>query len=96
MLLDDYQLQARRSMHPHLAHRDALLDAAAGLAEEAGEVLSHIRKHLFFEKPLDTDAVREELGDALWCLAAVATRLELSLGDIATSNLRKIDARRRK
>lgn len=93
MQLDDYQQQARRTMHPGLSPRDALLDAAAGLAEESGEVLSHVRKHLFFEKPLDTDAIREELGDALWCLAAVATRLEISLGDIATRNLEKIRSR---
>lgn len=92
MQLDEYQQQARKSLRS-LSARDGLLDAAAGLAEEAGEVLSHVRKHLFFEKPLDTDAVREELGDALWCLAAVATRLEMSLGEIARTNLQKIKAK---
>jgi NTP pyrophosphatase (non-canonical NTP hydrolase) len=90
MQLDDYQAQARTTMRAGLSARDALLDAAAGLAEEAGEVLSHVRKHAFFDRPLDRDAVKEELGDALWCLAAVATHLGLSLGEVAGSNLRKI------
>lgn len=93
MQLDEYQQQARESMRRGLSARDGLLDAAAGLAEEAAEVLSHVRKHLFFDKPLDRDAVREELGDALWCLAAVATRLDFSLGDVAAINLQKIAAR---
>ena len=93
MQLDAYQQQARRTMHPGLTPRDALLDTAAGLAEEAGEVLSHVRKHTFFDQPLDRDAVREELGDALWCLAAVATCLDLSLGDVAQTNIKKIGDR---
>jgi len=91
MQLAAYQQQARRTMRPGLTPRDALLDSAAGLSEEAGEVLSHVRKHTFFEQPLDRDAVREELGDALWCLGAVATCLVLSLGDGAESTLIKIN-----
>ncbi|HJU72290.1 MAG TPA: MazG nucleotide pyrophosphohydrolase domain-containing protein [Gemmatimonadaceae bacterium] len=93
MLLDAYQQQARATINPRLSARDALLDAAAGLAEEAGEVLSHVRKKTFFDRPLDRDAVKEELGDALWCLAAVATQLHLSLGDVAAANLAKINRR---
>jgi NTP pyrophosphatase (non-canonical NTP hydrolase) len=93
MQLDAYQQEARRTMRPGLSPRDALLDAAAGLAEEAGEVLSHVRKHTFFDRPLDRDAVLEELGDALWCLAAVSTCLNLSLGEVAETNIRKIGDR---
>lgn len=95
MQLDDYQEQARRTMRPGLSPRDALLDAAAGLAEEGGEVLSHVRKHAFFERELDAEVVKVELGDALWCLAAVATHLGISLGDVASANLRKIEMRRK-
>jgi len=90
MQLDEYQAQARTTMRAGLSDRDALLDAAAGLAEEAGEVLSHVRKQAFFDRQLDREAVKIELGDALWCLAAVATNLGLSLGDVASTNLNKI------
>jgi NTP pyrophosphatase (non-canonical NTP hydrolase) len=95
MQLDDYQQQARGTMRPGLSPRDALLDAAAGLAEEAGEVLSHVRKAAFFDRALDREAVKLELGDALWCLAAVATHLDVSLGEIAAMNLVKTASRAR-
>jgi NTP pyrophosphatase (non-canonical NTP hydrolase) len=35
------------------------------------------------------ESVREELGDALWYIAALASRVDLSLGEIAQSNLDK-------
>jgi NTP pyrophosphatase (non-canonical NTP hydrolase) len=35
------------------------------------------------------ESVREELGDALWYVAALAARLDLTLGDIAQANLDK-------
>jgi NTP pyrophosphatase (non-canonical NTP hydrolase) len=89
MQLDVYQERAHATMRPGLSPRDALLDAAAGLAEEAAEVLSHVRKHAFFDRPLDREAVKLELGDALWCLAGVATHLGFSLGDVAAANVAK-------
>ena len=93
MQLDEYQAHARTTMRAGLSDRDALLDAAAGLAEEAAEVLSHVRKQAFFDRQLDREAVKIELGDALWCLAAVATNLGFSLGDIANANVEKIKAK---
>lgn len=94
MELDEYQGAARATIHPELSADERLMDAAAGLSEEAGEVLSHVRKHLYFKRELDVAAVKEELGDVLWCAAAVATALGLSLGDVARHNLGKVRARR--
>lgn len=93
MDLDSYQAHARRTLNPALDDAARLLDAAAGLAEEAGEILGAVRKHRFQGRPLDRDAVTKELGDALWCLAAVATSLDLSLGDVAHNNLAKLARR---
>ena len=93
MTLDEYQVDARRTLNVALDDRERLLDGAAGLAEEAGEVLAHVRKHVFQGRRLDVGAVREELGDALWCIAAVATALDLSLGVIAAANLEKLARR---
>jgi NTP pyrophosphatase (non-canonical NTP hydrolase) len=93
MTFDRYQVEAARTRNPGLDARYALADAAAGLAEEAGEVLGVVRKHLFVGHPLDREKVKEELGDALWCLAAVATSLDLSLGAVAEANLAKLRAR---
>lgn len=91
--LDEYQRAAARTMNRSLEPSDVLLDAAAGLCEEGGEVLSHVRKHLFQGRDLGRDEVAEELGDALWCVAAVATALGFSLEEIARRNVAKLARR---
>lgn len=93
MDFDAYQALARRTLNPGLDANARLLDAAAGLAEEAGEVLGTVRKHLFQHRPLDREAITRELGDALWCLSAVAASLDISLGDVAHGNLDKLRRR---
>lgn len=93
MQLDEYQTRAARTLNPALSHGERLLDAAAGLSEEAGEVLGTLRKHLYQQRPLDLAALQEELGDALWCLAAVASTAGFSLGDVAHANLAKLAKR---
>jgi NTP pyrophosphatase (non-canonical NTP hydrolase) len=93
MNFDDYQRAAARTMNPALDPERRLMDAAAGLAEEAGEVLGQVRKALYVGHPLDRDLLAKELGDALWCLAAVATSLDLSLDAVAEANLAKLRAR---
>ena len=91
--LDGYQGEARRTINRGLTDDQRLLDSSAGLAEEAGEVLSHVRKHLFQGRPLDREAVTLELGDALWCLAIAADTLGISLQDVARRNVEKLRAR---
>lgn len=93
MDFEEYQRRAGRTSNPTLTPEQRLLDAAAGLSEEAGEVLGAVRKHLFQGKPLDLQALRLELGDALWCLGAVAGALGVSLGEVAEDNLAKLQAR---
>lgn len=80
-------------MNARLTDGERLLDAAAGTAEEAGEVLAHVRKHLFQDRPLDGEKLAEELGDVLWCIASTATAAGLSLGEIAALNTRKLARR---
>ena len=88
-----YQFAARRTINRELTDDQRLLDASAGLAEEAGEVLSHVRKYLFRGRPLDREAVLLELGDALWCLAIAADTLGVSLQDVAQRNVEKLRSR---
>ena len=93
MQLDDYQREAARTRNPALAERDRLIDAASGLAEESGEVLGLVRKHVMLGKPLDRQQLVHELGDALWCLAAVASDLGVTLDEVAEANVAKLRAR---
>ena len=93
MPLADYQSHAARTANRALSPDDRLLDAAAGLAEEAGEILAAVRKHRFQARELDRDRVVVELGDALWCLSMVATALGVTLDDVADRNVAKLAAR---
>lgn len=91
--LDAYQDAAARTINPALDEQQRLLDAAAGLAEEAGEALAHVRKHVMQGRPLDRDALARELGDALWCLAIAARCVDVQLSEVAARNLEKLRAR---
>ena len=93
MTLDDYQHAATRTINWELKGPDRLLDAAAGLAEESGEVLGLVRKHVFQSRPLDLAELEKELGDALWCLAMTAKAAGLSLERVAASNVSKLEHR---
>jgi NTP pyrophosphatase (non-canonical NTP hydrolase) len=91
--LDAYQAAAARTTNPALDDRQRLLDAAAGLAEEAGEALAHVRKHVMQDRPLDRDALARELGDVLWCLAIAARGIDMPLSEVAARNLAKLRER---
>ena len=93
MTLDDYQTAAARTTNPRLSDKERLFDAAAGLAEEAGEILGLVRKHVYQAHPLSTDEIRKELGDALWCLTITAQTAGISLEQVAAANATKLCAR---
>lgn len=93
MTLDEYQKSAARTLNARLNDQEKLLDAAAGIAEEAGEVLAHVRKHLYQGRELNRERLAEELGDVLWCVAAVATLCDLELSSVARENQAKLAAR---
>jgi len=93
MHLDEYQQAALRTINPTLDARDRLLDASAGLAEEAAEVLGLVRKKVFqHREPGDTQMI-EELGDVLWCLAVTADSMGISLSAVAEHNQDKLTKR---
>jgi NTP pyrophosphatase (non-canonical NTP hydrolase) len=93
MDLDAYVRAAKRTVNPSLDERDRLLDAAAGFAEEAGEVLGLIRKKAFQDRDIPREKLVEELGDALWCLAVAARCIDVPLSEVAARNLDKLRTR---
>lgn len=66
---------------------------AMGLAGETGELVDHIKKGVFHEHGIDRDYLAKELGDVLWYVAALCTKLGLSLEDVMTQNIAKLKAR---
>jgi NTP pyrophosphatase (non-canonical NTP hydrolase) len=71
----------------------ALCYTGLGLGE-VGEVQGKIKKILRDDNFKTTDekraAIKKELGDCLWYIAALATELSLSLNDIAEQNVEKL------
>lgn len=69
-----------------------------GLCGEAGEVAEKIKKIIRDGGSEITDeqrdALKGELGDVMWYLAALANDLELDLGAVAEANLEKLRDRK--
>ena len=93
MTFEEFQRAARRTVNPALSKDNRLVDAAAGLAEESGELLGLVRKRVFQNRDAGAERTREELGDVLWCLAITADSLGISLEDVAAANVEKLQRR---
>lgn len=93
----EYQEKAKETaMYPRLS--PSWIYPALGVAGESGEIMEKLKKLLrdddgnITEEKLD--ALKKEIGDVLWYLAALATELELSLNDIAEDNIKKLQSRK--
>lgn len=96
MTFDKYQAAARiTAQYPTLGH--PMVYPALGLNGEAGEVAEKVKKLFRDRESVITDDFREsiklELGDVLWYVANLAAELNLSLEEIARSNLEKLTSR---
>lgn len=81
------------------ARYDGYMEKALGLAGETGEVLEKIKKMIrdkdgvFHATLEDLGELKKELGDVLWYLSAIAYYNGASLGEIAATNLTKLEDR---
>lgn len=71
---------------------------ALGLAGETGEVLEKVKKVLRDKNGIFDEeskkAIKKEMGDVLWYIAALSTDLGLNLTEVAQENLDKLFSRR--
>ena len=93
MNLNEYQDAAERTLNVDWPRRDQLANAFFGLAGETGEVVDWAKKTLYHGHKEDLGKLREELGDLLWYVAAIASLHGLFLDDIAQANIDKLQAR---
>jgi len=99
MRLDTYQARAKSTDHTSnkfvtSINRGAVV-ALLGLAGELGTLCATYKKYLRDGKnyKLKDSHIREELGDILWYLAIVADGFNLSLDEVAETNLKKTAGR---
>lgn len=105
MEFDEYQDKAGKYdsfKHGDDEPRDDLTDPAfiekvMGLAGEAGETVDKVKKIIRDKEGVasseDVEAIKKELGDVLWYIASISTYLDISLSDIAKTNLDKLESR---
>lgn len=93
MTLQDYQELAGRTLKVGRHPKDAAANMAMGLAGEAGEVCDYLKKVLFHDHNMDRKALALEIGDVLWYLAGLCSRLGMNLEDVAQMNIDKLKAR---
>ncbi|WP_128894940.1 nucleoside triphosphate pyrophosphohydrolase family protein [Longirhabdus pacifica] len=94
MDFNTYQRQAERTMN--LGDGDEkkkYANFAMGLSGEAGEVTDYLKKVCFHDHNLDKDKLKDELGDVMWYVAALASVSNIPLEEIAQRNIEKLQQR---
>ena len=78
----------------NLTHEQAnLWHMATGVSGEAGELLDAIKKHVIYQKPLDVENVKEELGDMLFYMSNLMQSVGLSFEEVLQHNVDKLSIR---
>jgi NTP pyrophosphatase (non-canonical NTP hydrolase) len=91
MKLNEYQKKAAKAA---FYEKDDLIYCALGITGEGGEVADHLKKMLRDDNGKLTkkrrDVLIKELGDVLWYVARMAGKLDVTLEEVAETNLKKI------
>lgn len=71
----------------------SMLHMAVGISGESGELLDCIKKHTIYQKPLDVENVKEELGDLLFYMSNLMQSVGLTFEEILQHNIDKLSVR---
>jgi NTP pyrophosphatase (non-canonical NTP hydrolase) len=93
---DVYQQESRKTWN-EIPMNHSIVYPTMGMVNEAGEVAGKVKK-IFRDRggeitEADREALKQELGDVLWYMAQICTELNLSLQEVAESNLTKLFSR---
>jgi NTP pyrophosphatase (non-canonical NTP hydrolase) len=89
----EYQNEAMRTAIPWDSSNEMMCNLAMGLAGETGEVVDYLKKVVFHKHDLDKGKIEKELGDLLWYIAVLASKLNIRLDDVAFYNVEKLKKR---
>ena len=71
----------------------SMLHMAVGVSGEAGELLDAVKKHCVYQKPLDFENVKEEVGDILFYLTGLLNDMGITLNECIEANREKLSKR---
>ena len=80
----------KRELTPEQAN---LLHVGVGVSTEANELLDAIKKHTIYQKPLDVENIKEELGDLLFYMSNLMQSVGLSFKEVLQHNIDKLSVR---
>lgn len=90
---NEYQALAYQTAQRH-THMDPVVAWALEIAEEAGEVVSLIKKWKVRQRTnISADEIAEEVGDLIWCASALLSEMGVDLSDVLQANIDKLTAR---
>jgi NTP pyrophosphatase (non-canonical NTP hydrolase) len=86
----EYQERAKKTA----AYPDEylLIYPALGLCSETGEFANRVKRVIRDRTPINNEEAVDKMGDILWYLNQLATELGLSLEEIATRNIAKLES----
>ena len=99
---ENYVQKALRSEDLDLSHTKEklqndhivrLLHASFGMITEVGEFADNIKRHLFYNEPLNIGNAKEELGDQTWYIGLAIDVLKTTMDEIMTKNIEKLKIR---
>jgi NTP pyrophosphatase (non-canonical NTP hydrolase) len=82
--------QLLEEMTPRKAHLNHMI---IGLCGEVGEIADCIKKYTMYQKNLDVDNLKEEIGDLLFYTFGILNELEISIFECMTQNQAKLAER---
>ena len=86
----NYGLFVRQLFRNRAQGEDGLMHAAVGIAGEAGEILDNVKKTWVYNKPLDVENIREELGDLEFYMEALRNLAGLTREECVRHNTSKL------
>lgn len=98
MTANEFQLKAHTFAAYDKADCPDYVYPALGLAEEAGEVAGKYAKAIRDENGHFSEerkqAIKKELGDVMWFVAELSTLLGITLEEVMTCNIEKLNSRK--
>ncbi len=82
-----------RTMNFKADLKDNLGHSAMGIIGEAGEIVELMKKHLYYGKNLDVEKLKNEMGDVLFYMQALAYLIGSSIEECLELNTAKLKAR---
>lgn len=93
MDIQTFDEHVRGFAQSELSEESLIANFALGLTGESGEVVDHIKKHLYHGDPVNRDKLIREFGDVIWYWFALLQQFGISPEEVMRANIEKLQKR---